>query len=85
MLKKLLAVLATAALVAGIWFYLANEPVYQDLFDGPIDGWSHYGKDSSDPRFSPLNQINRQNVADLKVAWEYHAEENSPWSVSSEA
>jgi len=78
-------VLAAAAVVAGIWFYLANEPVYHDLSDGPIDGWSHYGKDSSGSRFSPLNQIDRQNVADLKIAWEHHTEENSPWSVSFEA
>lgn len=33
--------------------------------------WPVYGHDPGDQRFSPLEQINRQNVASLKVAWTY--------------
>lgn len=33
------------------------------------DTWSMYGKGYDQTRFSPLNQINADNVADLEVAW----------------
>jgi len=37
---------------------------------GPGDGdWRHYGGDAGATRFSPLDQIKRANVANLKVAW----------------
>ncbi len=34
--------------------------------------WTHYGADQAATRFSPLAQINRDNVADLRVAWRHH-------------
>ena len=34
--------------------------------------WPSYGNDPGGQRYSPLNQINRDNVAQLKVAWTYH-------------
>ncbi len=33
--------------------------------------WPHYGRDAGGTRFSPLTQINTNNVADLKVAWTF--------------
>ncbi len=33
--------------------------------------WSHYGADVQGTRFSPLKQINRDNVSRLEVAWRY--------------
>jgi len=36
------------------------------------DGWAHYGHDPGGMRYSPLSQINRENVASLKVAWTFH-------------
>jgi quinoprotein glucose dehydrogenase len=35
--------------------------------------WAAYGNDQGGTRFSPLDQINVSNVADLKVAWEAEA------------
>ena len=35
-------------------------------------GWPNYGNDAGGNRFSPLSQVNRENVAQLKVAWTYH-------------
>src|ERR1700689_2236445 len=32
-------------------------------------GWPYYGHDAGGMRFSPLTQINRENVTKLKVAW----------------
>jgi quinoprotein glucose dehydrogenase len=37
--------------------------------------WGYYGGDVYGNRFSSLDQIDRTNVAQLKVAWEYHTRE----------
>jgi quinoprotein glucose dehydrogenase len=36
------------------------------------DDWPVYGHDAGGMRYSPLTQINRENVAQLKVAWTFH-------------
>jgi quinoprotein glucose dehydrogenase len=39
---------------------------------GPADtGWPTYGNDPGGARYSPLAQINRSNVAQVRVAWTY--------------
>jgi quinoprotein glucose dehydrogenase len=37
-----------------------------------LDDWSSYGHDRGGMRYSPLAQIDRSNVATLKVAWVFH-------------
>jgi len=39
---------------------------------GLADDWSVYGHDPGGIRYSPLTEINRQNVDQLKVAWTFH-------------
>lgn len=39
--------------------------------------WRFYGGDAGGTRFSPLKQINRANVSQLKRAWTYHTGEPS--------
>ena len=34
--------------------------------------WPNYGNDPAGMRYSPLTQINRENVTKLKVAWVFH-------------
>jgi quinoprotein glucose dehydrogenase len=34
--------------------------------------WAYYGHDAGGTRYSPLTQINRENVAKLQVAWTFH-------------
>ena len=34
--------------------------------------WRSYGGDPGGMRYSPLDQINRSNIRDLRVAWTYH-------------
>src|ERR1700687_3799151 len=36
------------------------------------DDWPSYGHDAGGMRYSPLTQINRDNVSQLKVAWTFH-------------
>jgi quinoprotein glucose dehydrogenase len=48
-------------------------PVHSpDLQEGPVGEWRHYGGDAGGRRYSALAQIDRSNVAELQVAWEYH-------------
>lgn len=36
------------------------------------EGWAFYGHDAGGQRFSPLAQVNKENVAQLKLAWTFH-------------
>lgn len=40
--------------------------------DTAADSWPYYGHDAGGMRYSPLTQINRENVAQLKVVWTFH-------------
>jgi quinoprotein glucose dehydrogenase len=40
--------------------------------DGPMADWPYYAGDAGGSRYSPLTQINKSNVAALKIAWTYH-------------
>ena len=47
--------------------------------------WPMYGHDESSTRFSPLNQINTQNVQTLSRAWTYHMKKDGPRPLSAGA
>ena len=59
--------LLTVFLLASCATVPADEPA-----DGPVAGWPYYGGDAGGSRYSRLTQINRGNVSQLQVAWEYH-------------
>jgi quinoprotein glucose dehydrogenase len=40
--------------------------------DGPTAGWPVYGGDAGGSRHSPLDQITRDNVDQLELAWTFH-------------
>jgi quinoprotein glucose dehydrogenase len=44
---------------------------------GSVDGWPYYGHDAGGMRFSPLKQINAENVSRLQVAWTFHTSDIS--------
>jgi quinoprotein glucose dehydrogenase len=47
--------------------------------------WRYYSKDTGGTRFAALDQINRANVKDLRVAWVYHTGQNSDeWKTTIE-
>ena len=50
---------------------LALAPAFagRDLTEGPRTGWPTNGGDTFNRRYSPLTQINRDNVAGLKGVW----------------
>jgi len=51
--------------------------------DGPIDDWPYYGHDAGGMRYSPLTEINKENVSQLKVAWVFHTGDVSDGSHDS--
>lgn len=36
---------------------------------GPVGEWRYYAGDNGSTKYSPLDQINKSNVAQLKIAW----------------
>jgi alcohol dehydrogenase (cytochrome c) len=69
-----------AGLVAGVVALAQEQPVPvaapafagRDLAAFPTTGWLTNGGDSFNRRYSPLTQINRDNVARLKSVWRTH-------------
>lgn len=43
-----------------------------NLTRGSITDWPIYGQNDGGTRYSPTDQINRDNVSLLEIAWEYH-------------
>jgi quinoprotein glucose dehydrogenase len=60
--------------LAGIVCVSAYPPQAQSSRDAhpSVAEWPYYGHDPGGTRYSPLSQINRTNVANLKVAWTFH-------------
>lgn len=64
------ALLTGAALV---WLVLTvgDGREIELAMDGPTAGWPAYGGGSHGMRYSPLTQIDRDNVAQLEIVWTY--------------
>lgn len=60
--------LKTSSALAAAWSACAPAG---NRVDPAAREWQHYGGDVGAGRYSPLDQINRHNVSDLKVAWTY--------------
>ena len=74
--SRLLAVSCLLAfLIAG-----SRATLAQEARQSGADGWPAYGHDAAGTRYSPLTQINRDNVSKLQVAWTFHVEDLSDGS-----
>ncbi len=60
------------ALVLALINALINPGFYAHSQVQSESDWPNYGNDPGGMRYSTLSQINRENVAKLKVAWTYH-------------
>ncbi|KEQ51810.1 membrane-bound PQQ-dependent dehydrogenase, glucose/quinate/shikimate family [Sphingobium chlorophenolicum] len=47
----------------------AETPATGRIYSDASAGWTAYGRTNEGRRFAPLNQINKQNVGALKIAW----------------
>src|ERR1700752_1769486 len=66
-----IALLAVAAITPATFQKTTPfKPVTTEMLENPSpDDWLMYSRTYDAQRFSPLKQISRQNVAQLKVAW----------------
>ncbi|MBA6411916.1 PQQ-binding-like beta-propeller repeat protein [Parahaliea sp. F7430] len=48
------------------------------------EGWKTYGGDQGNSHYSSLNQVNRDNVGELQLAWSYHSAAGAELPSSSE-
>jgi quinoprotein glucose dehydrogenase len=55
-----------------VWIALAVLAIARSFAAEAPGEWSNYGNDSGGMRFSPLTQISRKNVSELKIAWVFH-------------
>ncbi|NIR43607.1 MAG: pyrroloquinoline quinone-dependent dehydrogenase [Gemmatimonadetes bacterium] len=64
---------AILIVVAAIWLSLSaiGPPNIELAADGPVAGWPTYGGSHHATRYSPLTQIDRDNVRHLEIAWTY--------------
>jgi quinoprotein glucose dehydrogenase len=60
---------ALRSLLFVLLFLAGNFAAADDL---PPGDWAHYGREQSGTRYSPLKQITKDNVDQLKTAWMYH-------------
>ena len=67
--RKLARILLTSVACFAATVSLAQS---SSNVSGSVDDWPSYGHDAGGMRYSPLTQINRTNVATLKVAWTFH-------------
>lgn len=66
-----------AAWWGGAWLLVAGSSALLGGCAHSSD-WSAYGRTALGDRHSPLTQINRSNVSQLKVAWRFHTGETEP-------
>ena len=52
----------------------AATTVNNDAITNPGSEWLSYGRDYTEQRFSPLEQVNRDNVNELDLAWSFKFE-----------
>ena len=59
------------------------RPIERDA-TAPVEEWPSYGNDPGSSRYSPLTEITKTNLRDLRVAWTYHTGDisyaNSMWN-----
>lgn len=67
-----LCVLAVILVLGSIWFSGCARKGTTYVYDGPPPDWPYYGGDAGGERYSGLQQINRNNVTSLKIAWTFH-------------
>jgi quinoprotein glucose dehydrogenase len=70
--RYLLLGILLAVIVGQITVEYSRAKSHIDLSSGGIADWPQYGRNQEGTRYTPLNQINRDNVAYLEKAWEYH-------------
>jgi quinoprotein glucose dehydrogenase len=70
--------------MSALWCALAAAAHTASAQSPDASDWGYYGGDVYGNRFSSLDQIDRNNVAQLQVAWEYHTGEKGDGFASAD-
>jgi quinoprotein glucose dehydrogenase len=65
-------IFATPAAILFVAAVMGAWPAAAEPADRAVAEWPYYGGEAGGGRYSPLTQIDKSNVAELKVTWEYH-------------
>jgi quinoprotein glucose dehydrogenase len=61
-----------------------SPPKIERDAQAPVEEWPNYGNDPGNTRYSPLTELTKSNVRNLKVAWVYHTGDlsyaNTTWN-----
>jgi quinoprotein glucose dehydrogenase len=71
-MRRILLIAALTLMFEGYQSVAVRETPAAETTGGVSIEWPYYGNDRGGQRLSPLVQINRDNVSQLKVAWVYH-------------
>lgn len=66
------AIHLVSAIALAILLLVGCGSIPETDYAGPTATWPQVGLDTGGSRYSPLTQINRENVEALEIAWEYH-------------
>ncbi len=70
-MKHLVAAAAVTILVS-----CADTPPSQVVPPGPDSDWPTYANDAGSSKFAPLDQVNRETVGKLAIAWTWASPDN---------
>ncbi len=73
--SRLVRLRQTLWLVFALWLAGCSQPPVD--YAGPLDDWRYPGNNNLGQRYSPLTQINKANVNNLREAWRYRFGEAS--------
>jgi PQQ-dependent dehydrogenase (methanol/ethanol family) len=65
--NRIVRTLTTGIIAASVAFGAAQT--FEQLMDPPAENWPQHGRDVEATRFSPLAQINTDNVSSLSLSW----------------
>ncbi len=85
--QRCAAALSLAVLLSGCWSG-STKPETSSPDSRQIANWPSYGGGPNSDRFTPLRDINRDNVDQLEIAWTHHSGDlstgqDSDWSFTS--
>jgi glucose dehydrogenase len=75
---RLPALVGCVALAVAIMAQAAATPALAQDRGNPVGEWRYWGADAWSTRYTPLEQINAENFADLQVAWIWRGDNFSP-------
>ncbi len=80
--KAFTAIMSLAGILGCAWTVTAATRASTTSSDEVVADWRTYGGQPANDHYSPLRQINKANVAKLKVAWTYETGEDGGMETS---